>query len=76
MEFLFILIALIAGLVILYQLFALIDDMAEERGMNPWPWLVIGLFWTPFGSIIILWLFYDLAEDESVVEKHGTKVNR
>ncbi|MGB0158585.1 hypothetical protein [Thalassovita mediterranea] len=54
--FLFILIFFYA----VYALFAHIGDMARRRGHSPWPWWIISVLWSPFGSIAILWLFFEI----------------
>lgn len=54
----------ILGLVIVYQLFALVGDMAEDRGQSPWLWWLLAVFISPFGSMIILWVFFDLLDDD------------
>jgi uncharacterized BrkB/YihY/UPF0761 family membrane protein len=50
----------------IYQLFALVGDMTDRRGSNPWTWWLIALFWSPITSIVILWIFYDIVEDDEV----------
>ena len=63
-ESLFGLVAL--GLVIAVFLFLLrtVGDMAEARGHSPWPWWILFFVWSPFGSMIILWMFFDVLEGE------------
>ncbi len=51
--------------VILYQLFALVGDMATDRGHDPWVWWIISLVWSPVGSIIVMWVFFPIEDDES-----------
>ena len=45
-----------------YVLFALVGDMARVRGHNPWPWWLLSLSWSPFGSIVVMWLFFNPIE--------------
>ncbi|MCV2877629.1 hypothetical protein OE699_02085 [Sedimentimonas flavescens] len=45
---------------ILYAIFSIVNDMAIARGQNPWPWLFLALVWSPFGSMFVLWMFYDV----------------
>ncbi|WP_155774108.1 hypothetical protein [Rhodovulum sp. MB263] len=49
--------------IIVWQFFALVGDMAKDRGHSPWPWWILAVMWSPFGSVIILWAFFDLVED-------------
>ena len=65
MDVLFGLLAIALVLFIIWQLFALIGDMAEDRGHSPWPWWILAVMWSPFGSIIILWMFFDVVEDKN-----------
>lgn len=53
------------GLVVflIYQLFALVGDMARARGHDPWAWWLISICWSPFGSIIVMWLFFPRIEE-------------
>lgn len=62
-EALFALFGIALVIIIIWQLFALIGDMAEDRGHSPWPWWILAVMWSPFGSIIILWMFFDVVED-------------
>jgi len=64
-EVLFGLFAIALGVIIIWQLFALVGDMAEEREHSPWPWWILSVIWSPFGSIIILWMFFDVIEDKN-----------
>ncbi|MCL7466263.1 hypothetical protein [Phaeovulum sp. NW3] len=45
-----------------WHIFALVGEMAKDRGHNPWPWLLLSLAWSPFATIVILWAFFDLKE--------------
>ncbi|MCG7494773.1 hypothetical protein MHM86_14555 [Thalassobius sp. Cn5-15] len=49
---------------LIYLLFAHIGAMARRRGHNPWPWWVISVLWSPFGSIAILWLFFAIKSND------------
>ncbi len=53
---------LLFAVVLLLALFWLIGNMARARGHSPWPWWILAVFWSPFGSIIILWLFFPVEE--------------
>lgn len=44
---------------LIFALFQLVGDMAVKRGHNPWPWWLLSLSWSPFGSIIVMWLFFE-----------------
>jgi hypothetical protein len=47
-----------AAIWLTYVLFALVGNMARDRGHNPWPWWLLSLSWSPIGSIVIMWLFF------------------
>ncbi len=49
---------------ILYQLFVIVGDMASARGHNPWPWWLLSLAWSPFAVMFILWVFFDVSENQ------------
>jgi len=53
---------LIGGLWLIWQLFALVGDMAERRGQDRLLWQVVALFINPFAAMLLLWLFCDLKE--------------
>lgn len=40
-----------------------VRDMAKARGHSPWPWWILFFVWSPFGSMIILWVFFDVKEE-------------
>lgn len=63
MEAIFILLFLAFLLWAIWQLFALVGDMAERRGQDRLLWLVAALFINPFGAIILLWLFVSVQEN-------------
>ncbi|WP_282022291.1 hypothetical protein [Ruegeria faecimaris] len=63
MEAIFILLFLAFLLWAIWQLFALVGDMAERRGQNRLLWQVAALFINPFGAIILLWLFVSVQEN-------------
>jgi len=58
-EAIFMLLLLIALIWFTCALFALVGDMARDRGHNPWPWWLLSLSWSPIGSIVVMWLFFD-----------------
>lgn len=47
---------------LIWCLFALVGDMAENRGQDRLLWQVVALVINPFGAIIILWLFCSVKE--------------
>lgn len=49
---------------LVWQVFALVGDMARDRGKDPVPWWILSIFWSPFGSMLILWAFYDRKDGE------------
>ncbi|WP_294613090.1 hypothetical protein [uncultured Roseovarius sp.] len=48
---------LIGGLWLVWQLFALVGDMAERRGQDRLLWQVVALFINPISAMILLWMF-------------------
>lgn len=50
---------------LVWAVFAIVWDMVEDRGHNPWAWLFISLAWSPFGSMFVLWLFFPTQDEES-----------
>lgn len=50
--------ALCLTLYLIYFIFAKVGNMASARGHSPWPWWFISLAWSPFGSMLVLWLFF------------------
>lgn len=48
---------------LIFALFQIVGDMAVKRGHNPWPWWLLSLSWSPFGSIIVMWLFFEPIKD-------------
>lgn len=53
---------LIGGLWLIWQLFALVGDMAERRGQDRLLWQVAALVINPFAAMLLLWLFCSLKE--------------
>ena len=51
--------------VIIWQVFALVWQMAEDRGHNPWGWMFISLCWSPFGSMFVMWLFFPIPKADT-----------
>lgn len=49
--------ALAFGVWIIWQLFVIVGDMAEERGQDRFLWQVCALFINPIGAMLLLWLF-------------------
>jgi len=49
---------------IFFWLLRKVGNMAKARGHNPWPWWILSIVWSLFGSIIILWLFFKVKEEE------------
>ncbi len=58
------LIFLLVFVVVTWLIFAVVGDMAKDRGHSPWPWWIISFFWSPFGSMFVLWLFFDVVETD------------
>lgn len=52
------------ALLILWLVFSTVGDMAEARGHSPWPWWIISVCWSPFGSMIVMWLFFPVLDEE------------
>ncbi|MBY4893828.1 hypothetical protein KUL25_13740 [Rhodobacteraceae bacterium N5(2021)] len=52
------LIVFLLFIAVIVWLFALIGGMASDRGHSPWPWWFLSIFWSPFGTIFVLWLFF------------------
>ncbi len=48
---------------LIWQLFALVGDMAERRGQDRLLWQVAALFVNPLGAIALLWLFVSVQDD-------------
>lgn len=63
MEALLALLFIVFCLWVVWQLFALVGDMAERRGQDRLLWQVAALFINPFGAIIMLWLFVSVREN-------------
>ncbi|OBY25226.1 hypothetical protein [Leisingera sp. JC1] len=49
---------------VVWLVFSLVGDMARARGHNPWPWWLLSIAWSPFASIVILWLFFSVEESK------------
>ena len=47
---------LLAVLVMLSE----VGEMARVRGCAPWLWWALSIGLTPFGSMFVLWAFFDL----------------
>jgi hypothetical protein len=43
--------------VIIWQLFALVGDMAEKRGQDRFLWQIVALFINPISAMLLLWIF-------------------
>ena len=56
---------LFLALWLIWSLFVIIADMARERGRDPAGWVLLGLFWSPFGSMFLLWFVGDADTKES-----------
>ena len=57
--------ALIFSLYLIYFVFAVVSNMARARGHSPWPWWFISLAWSPFGAMVVLWMFFDIQDRET-----------
>ncbi len=64
MEFSLPLIVLLVAVLLFWLIFWTVGEMARARGHSPWPWWIISLCWSPFGSMVVLWLFFDVVDDE------------
>jgi len=49
--------------VLVWNVFALVADMAAARGQSGFAWIVVSLIWSPFGSMAVLWLFVPLCNE-------------
>ena len=58
------LVVFLVVVLLFWLIFAVVADMAKNRGHSPWPWWIKSVFWSPFGSMIVLWLFFDVVDDE------------
>ncbi len=65
------LIGMLAVLALVWVIFSIVGDMARDRGHSPWPWWIVSLCWSPFGSMIVLWLFFDVVDQGEDVEDQG-----
>jgi hypothetical protein len=63
-EAFFIILFLILTVVAIWQLFALVGDMAERRGQDRLLWQFTALFINPVGAMLLLWFFCDLKEPD------------
>ena len=59
------LIILVFVVLCVWFLFSHIGDMARRREHNPWAWWLLAIFWSPIGSIFILWAFFPI-KNESI----------
>ncbi|NOD88372.1 MULTISPECIES: hypothetical protein [unclassified Ruegeria] len=58
------LILLLIGVLLFCLIFWAVGEMAKDRGHSPWPWWIVSVFWSPFGSMVVLWLFFDILDDK------------
>jgi hypothetical protein len=49
--------ALVMLVVIIWQLFVLVGDMAERRGQDRFLWQIVALFINPISAMLLLWIF-------------------
>ena len=49
-----------AVIVLIWQLFALVGDMAERRGQDRFLWQVVAFFINPIAAMLLLWLFCNI----------------
>lgn len=47
---------------LIWLVFTIVWEVAEDRGHNPWAWVLVSLCWSPFGSMFVLWLFFVVKE--------------
>lgn len=52
----------IGAILIIWQLFAMVGDMAEDRGQDRFLWQVVALFINPVMAMLVLWVFCDVDE--------------
>jgi hypothetical protein len=57
MEFILALALFVMLAVIIWQLFALVGDMAEKRGQDRFLWQIVALFINPISAMLLLWIF-------------------
>ncbi len=60
------LLLLMGGLWLIWQLFALVGDMAERRGQDRFLGQVAALFINPISAMLLLWLFCSVKETNSL----------
>ncbi|CUK19852.1 hypothetical protein RUE5091_04437 [Ruegeria denitrificans] len=53
-------------ILVIWLIFSVVGDMARARGHSPWPWWIISLCWSPFGSMLVLWIFFDVVDEGQV----------
>ena len=59
------LLSLAVAMWFIWQLFALVGDMAERRGQDRILWQVAALFISPMGAMLLLWIFCDIEEPDT-----------
>ncbi len=53
-------VAVILGIYIVFFLYVKIPmEMAEDRGRDPYKWLIVSIFFSPLVAIFLLWLLED-----------------
>lgn len=58
--FLFGVATFLLAILIIYYLYVKIPmEMAENRGRDPYKWLIVSIFFSPFVAIFLLWLLED-----------------
>ncbi len=67
------LIGVVLSLMFIIWSFVVIRDMAARRGHSPWPWWIIALCGSPFGAMLLLWLFFDVTETDELEDEEETQ---
>ena len=63
MEVVLSLIALTAGIALVWAVFSLLWIMAEERGQPPWLWVLLCFAIAPLAHLA-LWVFFDTQDED------------
>ncbi len=65
-EMLLILTAIVLVPALIFLIFSIVGDMAVARGHSPWPWWLLSLAWSPFATMIIMWLFFSVQDEDEL----------
>lgn len=61
------LVSLVFAVAVIVWLFAVAGTMARRRNHSPWPWWLLSIAWSPLVSILILWIFFSVSDDDQPV---------